>query len=254
MIEPIIFIHGLFNLLFDLSAAMHFAPRPVLMPDLLGYGKNFDTPRDEISVPAQADYIESLLKATGYERAHFVTHSVGGAVAVVLARRHPHRVASLINVEGNFTLKDAFWSRAIASMTDVEAKELLETYQTNPAGWLARSGIAPTPERTTTADRSLRMQSSTTLLAMARSVIKITASATYLQDVEAILDKGIPVHLVAGENSRDSWDVPDFVLRRAVGMAVQPAVGHLMMLEDPPGFLDIIERCVPRAFSRGRYV
>jgi lipase len=244
MTEPIFFIHGLFHVLFALNAPMHFAARPVLMPDLLGYGKNFDTPRGKISVTTQADYIESLLKATGYERAHFVAHSVGGAVAVVLARRHPHRVASLIDVEGNFTLKDAFWSQAIASMTDVEAKELLENYQTNPAGWLARSGIAPTPERTAIADRSLRMQPYTTLLAMARSVIEITASGIYLQDVEKILDKGIPVHLVAGENSRDSWDVPEFVLRRAVSMTVQPFVGHLMMLEDPASFLDIIEHCV----------
>jgi lipase len=222
MTEPIFFIHGLFHVLFALNAPMHFAARPVLMPDLLGYGKNFDTPRGKISVTTQADYIESLLKATGYERAHFVAHSVGG----------------------NFTLKDAFWSQAIASMTDVEAKELLENYQTNPAGWLARSGIAPTPERTAIADRSLRMQPYTTLLAMARSVIEITASGIYLQDVEKILDKGIPVHLVAGENSRDSWDVPEFVLRRAVSMTVQPFVGHLMMLEDPASFLDIIEHCV----------
>ena len=57
-------------------------------------------------------------------------------------------------------------------------QELLEDYQSNPAGWLARSGIAPTPERTAIADRSLRMQPSTTLLAMTRSVIEITASGT----------------------------------------------------------------------------
>ena len=133
MTEPIVFIHGLFNVLFDLNAAMYCAPRLVLMPDLLGYGRNFDTPRGEISVHTQAAFIEALLTATGYERAHFIAHSVGGVVGVVLARQHPHRVASLINVEGNFTLKDAFWSQAIASMTDVEAKELLEDYQSNPA-------------------------------------------------------------------------------------------------------------------------
>jgi lipase len=78
---------------------------------------------------------------------------------------------------------------------------------------------------------------------MARSVIDITTSGMYLQDVETILDQEIPVHLVSGENSRDSWDVLEFVLRCAVSVTVQPAVGHLMMLEDRAGFLDIIERC-----------
>jgi pimeloyl-ACP methyl ester carboxylesterase len=87
-----------------------------------------------------------MLHKAGVERAHLVAHSVGGAAAVVLAHRYPHRVASFINVEGNFT--------------------------------------------------------------------------------------------------RNAWDVPEFVLRRAASMTIQPAAGHLMMLEDPAAFLKIISRLV----------
>lgn len=37
-LEPIAFIHGIFQMLRDLQAAEFFAPRSVLLPDMLGYG------------------------------------------------------------------------------------------------------------------------------------------------------------------------------------------------------------------------
>jgi lipase len=243
--EAIVFVHGLYNLLFQLdtldmsSLALH----PVLIPDLLGYGENAGT-STEISVPTQAQYVKSLLDKAGVERAHFVAHSVGGAVAVILAHQYPHRVASFINVEGNFTLRDAFWSRAIASMMSEEISELLKRYREDPAAWLGGAGIDVTTDRVATAHWSLRLQSAATLQAMARSVVEITAVPSYLEKVKAILDCGIPFHLVAGERSRNAWDVPEFVLQRAASMTIQPAAGHLMMLEDPLAFLKIISRLV----------
>jgi pimeloyl-ACP methyl ester carboxylesterase len=39
---------------------------------------------------------------------------VGGVVAYLFALRHPERVMGLVSVEGNFSLKDAFWSSSVA--------------------------------------------------------------------------------------------------------------------------------------------
>ncbi len=80
---------------------------------------------------------------------------------------------------------------------------------------------------------------------MARSVVQTTEDASYLQAVATILDRSIPFHLVAGERSREGWDVPEWVLRRVGGVTIQPHVGHMMILEDEAGFLSIVRQLIP---------
>jgi pimeloyl-ACP methyl ester carboxylesterase len=160
-------------------------------------------------------------------------------VAVLLAHRHPEVALSVIDVEGNFTLKDAFWSAKIAQM---EAEALLESYRADPAGWLSRNGIEPTDERVAAASAGLHAQPASTVQAMARSVVETTAQPQYLDQVREILDRGTPFHLVAGERSRDGWDVPDFVAARAASLTIQPGAGHMMMLENPAEFFQIVAR------------
>jgi len=73
-------------------------------------------------------------------------------------------------------------------------------------------------------------------------VIETTSQPAYLEDVNAVLDSGIPMHLFAGERSRGGWHVPESVLRRAASLTVQPGVGHVMMLEAPEEFLGLVAR------------
>lgn len=242
--EPIVFIHGIFHMMRDLPAAEFFAPRPALVPDMLGYCTQASVPVGTISLQAQADDLAAQIRSCGHAKAHIVGHSVGGAVSMLLARRHPEIVASLINVEGNFTLEDAFWTGKFAAMTLPELGELLQGYQNDASGWLTRAGIEPTPERVAMAGRGLHAQPATTVKAMAQSVIETTSQASYLMTVHAVLDSGIPMHLFAGERSRAGWSVPESVLCRAVSMTVQPGVGHTMMLEAPQEFLGLVANSI----------
>lgn len=221
------------------------SPNPVSIPDLPGYGTNQPTSPDDISVGAAADYIYAHICELGYDQAHLVGHSIGGAVAVVVASRYPETVASIINVEGNFTLKDAFWSQQLARMDRSEADDLLESYRADPRAWLAGAGVDATEEQVELAVRSLEAQPASTLQAMARSVVQTTSDASYLQAIATILDQSIPFHLVAGSRSRDGWDVPQWVLQRATSMTIQPGAGHMMMLEDQQRFLSIIRQLIP---------
>ena len=238
--EPVVFIHGIFQMLGDLPAAAFFAPRRALIPDMLGYGVWSEVAPETISLQAQADDIAAQIRASGHSRAHIVGHSVGGAVAMLLARRHPDITASVINVEGNFTLEDAFWTGKLAAMTLAEVETLLESYQDDVNGWLTRAGIEPTPERIATAARGLRAQPAATVKATAQSVIATTSEPSFLDDVRAVLDSGIPVHFFAGEHSRAGWHVPEWVVARAASMTVQPRAGHMMMLEEPAEFLRLV--------------
>lgn len=244
-VEPIIFIHGLFQTPFASSVSKALSPHLVSVPDLPGYGTNRARPLNDISITAAADFIHKHIHALGYDKAHLVGHSVGGAVAVVVANRSPEAVASIISVEGNFTLNDAFWSQQLARMDEREVDALLESYRADPRAWLAGAGIDATSEQTALAAQSLASQPASTLQAMARSVVHVTGDASYLRGIAAFLGTTTPFHLVAGERSRDGWDVPEWVLQRATSVTIQPSVGHMMILEDPQGFLSLIRQLIP---------
>lgn len=244
-IKPIVFIHGLFQGLFRPGVSEFLSPNSVSIPDLPGYGAHRHVPLEAISVGAAADFIHAQIHELGYDQAHLVGHSVGGVVAVVVASRYPESVASLVDVEGNFTLKDAFWSQQLAKMDRSQAEALLESYRTDPRAWLADSGIDATEEQTQLATRSLAAQPSSTLQAMAGSVVQVTSEASYLQSIATILDRSIPFHLVAGSRSRDGWDVPAWVLQQTTSVTIQPDAGHMMMWDDQQHFLSIIRQLIP---------
>jgi lipase len=243
-VEPVVLIHGIFQMLGDLPASEFFAPRPVHIPDMLGYGSRAEVPAEKISLESQADDLAEQIRARRGRKAHIVGHSVGGAVAMLLAHRNPHLVASVINVEGNFTLQDAFWTGKLAAMSLDEIRALLQGYHDDPKGWLERAGIEPTPTRVASAALGLRAQPATTVKAMAQSVIATTGQPSYLRDVDALLDSGLPLHLFAGGRSRAGWHVPEQVIQRAQSFTVQPGVGHMMMLEAPEEFLRLIAKLV----------
>lgn len=216
---------------------------PFLSPDLLGYGE-YSEFRGEISLDAQVAHLEVLLQRNGVRSAHVVGHSIGGAIAVLFARKNPNAVRSIVNVEGNFTLKDAFWSQGLARMPVSHVQQVLDNGRADPAAWLAASGVRATPERIAAALSHLRNQQGPAVRAMAGSVVEVTSSPDYLREVRTLLESGIPMHLVAGERSRSAWDVPQFVERLAQSSTVVQNTGHLVTIESPLEFGAIVKRLV----------
>ncbi|MCE1185604.1 acetoin dehydrogenase dihydrolipoyllysine-residue acetyltransferase subunit [Zoogloea sp.] len=94
--EPMVLIHGfggdLNNWLFNHEALA--ADRAVYALDLPGHGES-SKDVGEGSLEALADTVADFMAAVGVDGAHLVGHSMGGAVALMLARRHPARVRSL---------------------------------------------------------------------------------------------------------------------------------------------------------------
>jgi lipase len=60
----------------------------------------------------------------------------------------------------------------------------------------------------------------------------------------------MPVHLIAGERSRDGWDVPPWARDQAASFDVVQGVGHLMMLEDGDGFGRLLVRIIKTGIER----
>ncbi|MFC5832016.1 alpha/beta fold hydrolase [Nonomuraea insulae] len=72
-----------------------------LLIDLLGFGIS-DRPQDfSYTLEAHADVLATALRKAGVEGASVIAHSMGGAVATVLAAHHADLVAHLILVDAN---------------------------------------------------------------------------------------------------------------------------------------------------------
>ena len=239
---PIVLIHGLMGSVDDPVIRACLSDRSVLAPSLLGYGELSATPPARLSVAAQMAHLHRVVTDHfGAGPVHLVGHSMGGAIAPLLAAAHPQLVATVIDVEGNFTLKDAFWSGQLARMTEAEADGMLARQRADPGAWLARLGIAVNERTLASADKWLHLQPASTLRAMGTALVETTSRPDYLEGVRKVFASHT-VHLVAGERSRDAWDTPEWVLAQAKSLTVMPGCGHLMMLDDPEGFARVLTR------------
>jgi pyruvate dehydrogenase E2 component (dihydrolipoamide acetyltransferase) len=96
---PLILIHGFGG---DLNSWMFNQPdlsidRPVHAIDLPGHGGS-GLILESGSVPDLARSVIATMDALAIERAHFIGHSLGGAIALFLAIKHASRVASILLV------------------------------------------------------------------------------------------------------------------------------------------------------------
>lgn len=233
---PVVFVHGLIGPLADTRTVSLLRPAPVVCPDLLGYGRDADADPAHITIDAQVEYaLAAVDRATPGARVHLVGHSVGGVIATTFAHRFPERVASVINVEGNFTLADAFWSAQLARKAPGEVSDLLEAGRADPARWLRNSGVEPTDEHLRSASQALVFQPATTVQAMARAIVEFTGRPGYESQLREVFHR-TPVHLIAGARSRAGWNVPEWALAEAASYTEIPDAGHLVMLEAPRAF------------------
>ncbi|MEO1522917.1 MAG: alpha/beta hydrolase [Cyanobacteria bacterium J06633_2] len=174
---------------------------------------------------------------------HLVGHSVGGAVGVLVANRYPHVIASLTSIEGNFTLKDAFWSSKIATMPLSEVTAIVSGYKENPDEWMAGAGV-PISDWTSSLARSwLENQPPATIKAQAAAVVEATRSPLYLKIIHKLMQSKIPVNLIAGSRSAAEWDAPAWANQLCSMRINITDVGHLMMAESPEKFATSIIAC-----------
>jgi pimeloyl-ACP methyl ester carboxylesterase len=235
----LLMIHGLLGSLDYFEPGRYLPGIDVHTPDLIGYGRR-RSEEEGIALPGQADVLARYLREEIGRPAWLLGHSVGGAVAMMVADRVPELVCGLISVEGNFTLRDAFWCARIAALDEQAWALEYGAMEDAPAAWLEKSGIEASDERIAWARDILEHQPYATVQRMARSVVLETGAPGFLEQVRRVLVRGTDFYLLGGEQSAAGWDVPEWVLAAARQVLVQPRAGHMMMLEDPRNFCRIV--------------
>lgn len=239
---PVVFVHGFVGNLRSSANALRILGRRTLAPDLLGYGIGAEDSSADISLVAQVrDVIACVERAFGTQTVDVVGHSVGGAIAMLLVAERPSMFRRVVNIEGNFTLEDAFWSASVGRMSSSEAELMLAGLRADPAPWLNRAGLPVTEGNVRLAREWLGFQPSLTLRQMGRSVVDVTGKTDYLDRVQSVFQTH-PVYLFAGERSLASWHIPVWASKQAAGTVVITGAGHLMMIEQSNQFIEQLVR------------
>lgn len=96
--QPLLLLHGLIGSAQSWRRNISFLAREatVYAVDLFNMGQSERVPGLDAGLEATADRIAALMDALHLPAADIAAHSHGGAVAMMLAARHPHRVRRLI--------------------------------------------------------------------------------------------------------------------------------------------------------------
>lgn len=237
----LLMVHGLVGSLDYFEPAQRIRGADVFCIDLLGYGTHRDVPAERLTLAAQAAHVAEYAERLGRGPVWLLGHSMGGAIVMLAADRRPDLAARIINVEGNFTLKDAFWSSRVIRRSPAEWAKEYNAMLADIAGTLRQWGIEPTPQRIGWMSLVLRNQPAETVYAMSKALVAETQPPECVEAAQRVVKRGQPLHLIAGEKSAEAWDVPPFVRAGATSYTEQTNVGHLMMLEEPDTFCRIIE-------------
>lgn len=145
--DAILVLHGLGATSDYWSAAYDVLGRThrVVVPDLLGFGRSLDEHRAAFEIDDHLDALDQLIadEAPGAEKVTVLAHSMGSALALYWARRHPERVQRVV-CSGAPLYPDAGAARAAIARVGPMAKLfLLDT------AWAQRACAFSCAHRTT---------------------------------------------------------------------------------------------------------
>ena len=233
-IDPaLVFIHGLG----DAGSASFptivchpkLAAHRAIVVDLIGFGFS-DRPRDfDYRMESQAGIVASLLRSLEIDACTLVGHSMGGAVAILLAAEAPSLVSRLVLAEGNLDPEPGFVSGPITAMPEEEFVDqgyakFLEVVRRN--GFLAYEG-------------ALRATAPWGLHRSAASLIA-DRSPTYREQLVAMT---LPRTFLFGDENADDPDVKRLA-EDGISVEIIRDAGHDMMGDNPDGFAEAVARAM----------
>ncbi|MFF9654288.1 alpha/beta fold hydrolase [Streptomyces sp. NPDC014622] len=233
--HPRVYLHGIgaSSSPYFAAAAVHpdLAGHRSLLVDMLGFGIS-DRPTDfEYTVENHADALATALEAAHVQAADVIAHSMGGAVAIALASRHPHLVSHLVLVDAVLDpmTPEQCWPgiRGIAAYTEEDflAGGWREVREAAGPHWWSTMRLAGREALHRSAVHLVRGTNPT----MRELLLSLTIPRTYLRPAG---DGPLP-----GEQQ---------LLERGISVVAVPDCGHNIMLDNPEAFAKQTARALQR--------
>jgi pimeloyl-ACP methyl ester carboxylesterase len=260
--EPLVLIHG-FTATWRcwLPVLAELVPRfEVIAPTLHGHDGGTALPAHEkpYSIARAADFLEEHLDALGVGSAHLVGNSMGGALALELAKRGRARSVVGISPAGGLRHGDA-----AAAQQVIKVFTRMQKITSRSLGLLPKVMARPGLRRIALRDVMTRGHQvpAAEAIALARSSVR----CEIVEDVYAVLRAGdaslhdlatidVPVLITWGDKDRIlPIDVHSPRLREEIPgleFRVTPGVGHTPMWDDPGLFATAIGDFAARAAQR----
>ncbi len=231
---PILFIHGLgcagsFDYP-EVAAQAVLAKHRRILVDLLGAGYSDSPPEFDYSVPAHAAYLKEFVDGLGVRDVVLFGHSLGGPVAIELAKLCGSRVRALVLSEANLDPSRAgSGSYQIAQLPEEEfagsgmGALIAENRANGNTMWAAAlSHCAP------------------------RAVHRLSRCARRGGDPPwrtSLYELPVPKGFIFGERSLPDADYEE-LRRHGIRVETVPSAGHSMAWENPAGLAIAISRCL----------
>lgn len=206
----------------------------VIAPDLRGFGASADLPKAG-SIDEHADDLARLLDRLGIERAIVVGMSMGGYVALALARRHPTRLSGLLLAD----TKAGPDSPAAKTGRDVAAERARREGVAALFDSLASKLVSPSAARVLVEE--LRA------LAAAQSASGVVAALEAMRDrpdsTPSLGAIRAPTRVVVGAHDTLTPRSEAEVLARGIpgaSLVEIASAGHLAHVERPEPFLEVL--------------
>ena len=196
--------------------------RQMIALDFAGFGQRSDDPVSDDPLTAAAHEIVGEIRQRDYQDVVLIGHSMGGAVAILVADLIANRVSGVVSIEGNLIGQDCgLVSRRFASAADAMACNVIKQELV-----AATSGSANPSSRAWSAD--LSKVSPETLMSYSRHLVDLSDSGVLLTSFKqgnyrklylhgdgykghVLLKKlkPVPTVYVAGASHNVMYDAPD---------------------------------------------
>ncbi|MBJ7337502.1 alpha/beta fold hydrolase [Mycolicibacterium sp.] len=213
----------------------------VLAPTLSGHGGGpLLGPGVAPSIGALADALEAGLDDMGIERAHLVGNSLGGWLAIELARRDRGSSLVLFSPAGAWRSQRSIEVRATAIRLSARGLARLAPRADSVASsrllrWLVLAAQVAHPERVPPEQFGAFVRAS----GSAPAVVPLARTLPRRPVDPLSTERNYPVRLVWGGNDRvlpwKGFGAPMWQRLPGAEMAVLPGVGHIPMFDDPAG-------------------
>ncbi len=229
----LLFVHGLgcslkyWACLFE---AEEFSDYRMVALDLPGFGLSEKIEQYDYHLSSQADLIAEFVRALNIREFRLVGHSMGGAIAILLAHKLPHLVRHLLVIEPNLNAKESQLSRRIVEYTETAFIQQYEQFRDGAIATV-KSWFVNFHQRDL--DEYIEDLLKTTAISMYRSaasLIETTQDNTLIQQFQQL---ALPKHFFIGEETHKIRPIPEVLRNSDIQAVVVPGVGHMMMVDDP---------------------